>query len=198
MSDENGIVKRCWNTLNPLFIKYHDEEWGVPIHDDKRLFEFLALGGFQAGLTWELILNRRKAFRNAFDHFDPAIVTDYDENDVECLLNDRDIIRNKAKIKAVINNATMFIEVQKEFGSFDVFVWKFVGGRSINNAFKKYSDIPPESSEAIDLSKELKKRGFQFVGPKICYAFMQATGLINDHIINCFRHNQIRQMQHLL
>jgi DNA-3-methyladenine glycosylase I len=186
-------LKRCWNTTNPLYIKYHDEEWGVPVHDDKVFFEFLALGGFQAGLTWELILKRREAFREAFNNFDPSIVAKYSDKDVLRLLTNPSIIRNKKKVKSAINNAQRFLEIQKKFGSFDNFVWSFVGGKTIHNSFEELSELPCESKEAIAMSKELQKRGFQFVGPKICYAFMEATGLINDHLKECFRYNQIKE-----
>ena len=185
---------RCWNTDNPLYVKYHDEEWGTPVHDDRTLFEFLTLEGFQAGLTWELILKRRVALRKAFDNFNPDKIARYVDEDVKRLMNDPGVIRNRAKILATINNAERFREVKKEFGSFDTFIWKFVQGRTINHALRDFSNLPPESEESRAMSRELKKRGFKFVGPTICYAFMQAVGMVNDHLIHCFRHDQIKRL----
>jgi len=187
-------LKRCWNTNNPLHLKYHDEEWGVPLHEDIKFFEFLVLGGFQAGLTWWLILQRREDFRKAFDNFDPKKVSEYNSGDIDRLLKAPNIIQNKAKITAAINNARCFLEVQREFGSFDVFIWKFVQRKAINKTFEKLSELPAETEESTIMSKELKERGFQFVGPTICYAFMQATGMVNDHILSCFRYKQIQEM----
>jgi len=185
---------RCWDTDNPLYVKYHDEEWGTPVHDDRTLFEFLTLEGFQAGLTWELILKRRATLRRAFDNFNPEKIARYGDEDVERLINDPGVIRNRAKILAAINNAKRFIEVRKEFGSFDAFIWKFVQGRTINNALRNFSNVPAESEESRAMSKELKKREFKFVGPTICYAFMQAVGMVNDHLVQCFRHDQIKRL----
>ena len=185
-------LKRCWNTDNPLYVKYHDEEWGVPVHDDRTLFEFITLEGFQAGLTWELILKRREAMRKAFDDFNPEKIAGYGEEDVKRLMANPNVIRNRAKILATINNALRLKEVQKEFGSFDAFVWKFVQGKTLNNAFTDFSNMPAETEESKTMSKEMKKRGFKFVGPTICYAFMQAVGLVNDHLIDCFRYSEIK------
>jgi DNA-3-methyladenine glycosylase I len=185
-------LKRCWNTDNPLYVKYHDEEWGVPVHDDRTLFEFITLEGFQAGLTWELILKRREAMRKAFDDFNPEKIAGYGEEDVKRLMANPNVIRNRAKILATINNALRLREVQKEFGSFDAFVWKFVQGKTLNNAFTDFSNMPAETEESKTMSKEMKKRGFKFVGPTICYAFMQAVGLVNDHLIDCFRYSEIK------
>ena len=190
---EQKIV-RCWKTNNSLLIKYHDNEWGVPVHDDKKLFELLVLGGFQAGLTWELILNRREAFKEAFDNFDPKLVAVYSDKDFNRLLNNPKIIRNKQKIKAAIKNANQFLKVQEEYGSFNRFLWSFVGRKPINNKFKELAELPNKSRESDDLSIDLKKRKFQFVGPTICYALMQSAGLINDHLVQCFRYNQIRRL----
>jgi DNA-3-methyladenine glycosylase I len=187
-------VVRCWKTKNPLYIKYHDEEWGVPLHDDCKLFEFLILDGFQAGLTWELILKRREALRKAFDNFEPDKMARYDDEDVQRLMNNPDVIRNKAKILGAINNARRFHEIEKDFGSFDTFIWQFVDGKTIDHGLKDYSNMPPDSEESRTMSKELKKRGFKFVGPTICYAFMQAAGLVNDHLVHCFRYNHIKRM----
>ena len=185
---------RCWNADDPLYVKYHDKEWGTPVHDDRTLFEFLTLEGFQAGLTWELILKRRVALKKAFDNFDPDKIARYMDKDVKRLMNDSGVIRNRAKILATINNAARFREIKKEFGSFDTFIWKFVQGKTINHALKDFSNMPAESEESRALSKELKKRGFKFVGPTICYAFMQAVGMVNDHLVHCFRHDQIKRL----
>ena len=187
-------LSRCWNTDNPLYIKYHDEEWGVPVHDDKVLFEFLVLEGFQAGLTWELVLKRREALRKAFDGFNPKKIARYTEEDFTRLINNADIIRNRAKISAVINNAHRFEEVRKEYGSFAAFVWQFVNGEPIDHELKSFASLPSESDESRAMSAELKRRGFRFVGPTICYAFMQAVGLVNDHLIHCFRYGEIQKM----
>jgi DNA-3-methyladenine glycosylase I len=186
-------LKRCWNTVDPLYVEYHDEEWGVPVHKDNRLFEFLVLDAFQAGLSWLTILKKREAFRRAFSGFDPEKVAKFTESDVISLLNDANIVRNRSKILATINNARCFIEIQKEFGCFDTYIWQFVNGKTIQNAFVNLSELPAESIESKTMSNDLKKRGFQFVGPTICYAFMQAAGLINDHLTTCFRYEQIKE-----
>jgi DNA-3-methyladenine glycosylase I len=191
----NKELKRCWNTDKPLYNKYHDKEWGVPVHNDKKLFEFLVLDGFQAGLSWWIILERRENFRKALDNFDPKKIAEYTAGDVDRIMNNPGVIKNKAKITSTINNAQQFLKIQKEFGSFDAFIWKFVQGKTINNHFKDFSEMPAETEESNAMSKELKKRGFKFVGPTICYAFMQAAGLVNDHLINCFRYGEIQKMQ---
>jgi DNA-3-methyladenine glycosylase I len=175
-----------------LYVRYHDVEWGVPVHDDQKLFEFLVLDGFQAGLSWWLILERREAFREAFDGFDPAKVAKYTIKDIERIMRAPGVVKNRAKITSAINNAQQLLKVQKEFGSFDAFIWQFVHGKTMQNAFTKLSDLPAETDESRTMSRELKKRGFKFVGPKICYAFMQAAGLINDHLVDCFRYAQLR------
>jgi len=185
---------RCWKTTDPLFIAYHDDEWGTPLHNDNRLFELLVLEGFQAGLTWKLILDRREGFRKAFSGFDPKKIAKYTEKDINRIVNDPGVIRNRAKIEATVNNARRFKEVQNDFGSFDAFVWKFVRGKTINNALKTFANLPAASTESKLMSKELKERGFKFVGPTICYAFMQGAGLVNDHLVHCFRYEQIRKM----
>ncbi|MBK5133360.1 MAG: DNA-3-methyladenine glycosylase I [Candidatus Lokiarchaeota archaeon] len=185
------ILVRCWKTSNPLYIKYHDEEWGVPVYGDRKLFEFLVLESFQAGLTWELILNRRDSFRVAFDNFEPKIVATYSDEEVNRLLGNAKIIRNKLKIRSSINNACRVLEIQKEFGSFSDFIWSFVGGKTIYNKFKDLTYLPSQTKESVEMSKEMKRRGFKFVGPTICYAFMQAVGLVNDHVLDCFRYKQI-------
>ena len=187
----NATLKRCWTTEKPLYIRYHDEEWGVPLHDDKKLFEFLILDGFQAGLSWWLILKRRNALRKAFDNFDPEKVAKYSPDDISRILNSPGVIKNKAKISSAINNAQQFLKIQAEFGSFHVFIWQFVKGKPINNNFTSFSEVPAETEESRAMSRELKRRGFKFVGPKICYAFMQAAGLVNDHLTWCFRYEQI-------
>lgn len=185
---------RCWTSNNPLYVKYHDEEWGTPVHDDRTLFEFLTLEGFQAGLTWELILKRRVTMKKAFDNFNPEKIARYTDQDVERLMNDPGVIRNRAKILAAIKNAERFREVKKEFGSFDAFIWKFVQGKTIDHALRNFSNLPAESEESRAMSRELKKRGFKFAGPTICYAFMQAVGMVNDHLVHCFRHDQIKRL----
>jgi DNA-3-methyladenine glycosylase I len=193
MNSEDKL--RCWNTTNSLYIKYHDEEWGVPVHDDKVLFEFLVLDGFQAGLTWLLILQRREQFRKSFDCFDPQKVADYTDLDIERLMKTPNIIHNKLKIKATLKNARQFLIVQKEFGSFNDYIWSFVDGKPVNNTFARLEDLPAETETSKAMSKDLKIRGFQFVGPTICYAFMQAAGLVNDHLTSCFRYKQIEHMR---
>jgi len=181
------MVSRCaWVTEEPLYISYHDEEWGRPVHDDRKLFEMLTLEGAQAGLSWITILKRRENYRNAFDNFDPQKVSRYDEEKINELLNDEGIIRNKLKIYSVITNAQCFLEVQREFGSFDTYIWQFVDGKPKINQWKHEEDVPSSTKESKAMSEDLKKRGFKFVGPTICYAFMQATGMVNDHTEDCF------------
>ncbi len=187
-------LRRCWNTTDPLYIRYHDEEWGVPVHDEQRLFEFLALEGFQAGLSWQLILQRRESLREAFDGFNPRRIAEYTERDVERAMDFPGMIRNRAKILSVVTNARCFLGVQREFGSFDGFVWKFVDGRPVDRKLVESSMLPSKTEESEAMSRELRRRGFKFVGPTICYAFMQATGLVNDHLVSCFRHGEIREM----
>jgi len=186
---------RCWNTQNPLYIKYHDEEWGVPVHDDNKLFELLTLEGFQAGLTWELILKRREALRGAFSDFDPKTVAEFAQKEIESTLNNRQVIRNKAKINATINNAQKFIRIQNEYGSFDKYIWQFVNQSPIDHALKSMSDMPVQTDESRAMSKALKQDGFKFVGPTICYAFMQAVGMVNDHLTSCFRYKEIIKLK---
>jgi DNA-3-methyladenine glycosylase I len=188
----NEQLKRCWDTNEPLYIKYHDNEWGVPLHDNKKLFEFLILDALQAGLSWWLILRRRNALREAFDNFDPEKVARYSSDDITRLMNTAGVIKNKAKILSSVTNAQKFLKIQAEFGSFNDFIWQFVKGKPINNKFTSFSEVPAETDESRAMSKELKRRGFKFVGPTICYAFMQAAGLVNDHLVDCFRYKQIR------
>jgi DNA-3-methyladenine glycosylase I len=169
-------------------IQYHDEEWGVPVHNDQKLFEMLILEGAQAGLSWSTILKRRKTYQKAFDGFDPKIVSKYTQKDIDRLLSDSGIIRNRLKIKSTINNAKQFLAIQAEFGSFDKYIWGFVEGKPIVNNFKKQSDVPTYTTLSDQISCDLKKRGFSFVGTTIVYAFLQAVGIVNDHTKNCFRH----------
>ncbi|KPU27188.1 DNA-3-methyladenine glycosylase [Caloranaerobacter sp. TR13] len=186
------MKKRCgWVTNDPIYVRYHDEEWGVPIHDDGKLFEFLVLETFQAGLSWITILKKRENFRKAFDNFDPVKISNYDENKIEELMKNKGIIRNRKKIEAVINNAKAFLKIQKEFGSFDKYLWQFVGNKPIVNSWTDEPLIPSKTELSEKISKDLKKRGFKFFGPTICYAHMQAVGMVNDHITNCFRYKEI-------
>lgn len=183
---------RCpWTGNDPLMIKYHDEEWGVPLHNDRRLFEFIILDGFQAGLSWRTIINKRKNFKKAFDNFDAKKITKYGSQKINELLNDEGIIRNRLKILAAVENAKAFLKVQKEFGTFDRYIWQFTGGKTIVNKHKSTADIPATSAESDLMSEDLKKRGFKFVGSTICYAFMQAAGMVNDHITKCFRYKSV-------
>lgn len=188
----NNIIRCEWaNNENDLIKKYHDNEWGIPVHNDFKLFEFLLLDAFQAGLSWQIILNKRESFRKAFDNFNPEIIASYDNNKFITLINDKGIIRNKLKILASISNAKAFLDVQKEFGSFDKYIWQFTNFKTIKNKYKSWNDIPASSKESDEMSKDLKQRGFKFTGSTICYAFMQAAGMVNDHIISCFRYNDI-------
>jgi DNA-3-methyladenine glycosylase I len=184
--------KRCaWAGNDDLYQKYHDTEWGVPLHDDQRLFEFLILEGAQAGLSWITILRKRDNYRAAFDNFDANRIAAYDSNKIESLLQDAGIVRNRLKIQAAIINAQKFLDVQDEFGSFDRFIWQFVDGKTIQNSRRSLADIPSSTAESDAMSKELKRRGFKFVGTTICYAHMQATGMVNDHTTDCFRHGEL-------
>lgn len=183
---------RCkWAGTDPLYVRYHDTEWGVPLHDDKKLFEFLVLEGAQAGLSWLTILKKRKNYRNAFDNFDVAKISAYGSARVSALLCDPGIVRNRLKIEATVQNARAFQKVQTGFGSFDNYIWRFVEGSPIRNRWKTEARIPAQTPESIAMSKDLKRREFRFVGPTICYAFMQAVGMVNDHVVNCFRYNQV-------
>ncbi len=180
---------RCgWSTSDPIYIKYHDEEWGVPIHDDRKLFEFLILEGFQAGLSWITILRKRDNFRKAFDNFDADKIARYGKRKINSLLKDEGIIRNKLKVEAAVTNARAFLKVQEEFGSFDKYIWQFVNHKPVKNKFKSLKEVPASTEISDIMSKDLKKRGFKFVGTTICYAHMQATGMVNDHIITCWKH----------
>jgi DNA-3-methyladenine glycosylase I len=186
------IKKRCeWSDSSELMRSYHDTEWGVPVHDDGKLLEFLLLDGAQAGLSWSTILRRRKGYREAFDGFDALKIAGYTEADTSRLLGDSKIIRNRRKIESAIGNARAFLNVCERFGSFDRYIWRFVNGRPIRNTWKTLADIPASTSESRAMSKELQQMGFSFVGPTICYAFMQAAGLVNDHLVDCFRYEEI-------
>jgi DNA-3-methyladenine glycosylase I len=183
---------RCaWANGNPLMAAYHDREWGVPVHRDRKLFEFLALETVQAGLSWQIILNKRENFRKVFHAFDPEKIARYSARDMKRLLNDPGIIRNRLKIEATINNARRFLEAREVFGSFDRYIWQFVGGRTIRHRFRSMSQVPATSKESDAMTKDMKKRGFQFVGSTTSYAFMQAVGMVNDHVVTCFRYNQV-------
>ncbi len=186
------LPTRCSWATNTLLIQYHDHEWGVPLHDDRQLFEFLILEGAQAGLSWNTILQKREAFRTAFDHFDAASIARYDAQKMQRLLNNPGIIRNRLKIQAAVSNAHAFLSVQKEIGSFDQYIWQFVKGRPIQNRWKSPKDVPCHTPASDAMSRDLKRRGFKFVGSIICYAFMQATGMVNDHTTDCFRYRALR------
>jgi len=185
---------RCgWARSDPLYIRYHDREWGVPLHDDRRLFEFLILEGAQAGLSWITILRKRDGYRRAFAEFEAEKVARFGRRDVERLLRNEEIVRNRLKIEASIQNAKAYLGLCESEGSFDRFLWRLVDGRPLQNRFKSLADVPAETRESRALSADLKKRGFRFVGPTICYAFMQAVGMVNDHLVKCFRHAQLRK-----
>jgi DNA-3-methyladenine glycosylase I len=185
-------MKRCyWSQHDEQEAHYHDTEWGVPLHNDKKHFEFILLDGFQAGLSWRTILHKRKNFAKAFNNFDYKKIAKYDEAKVQALMQDIGIIRNQLKIRSSITNALSFMEVQKEFGSFDQYIWSFTGGKTIKNKWKSHSDIPATTAESDAMSKDLKKRGFKFVGSTICYAYMQAAGMVNDHTTDCFRYKEV-------
>jgi DNA-3-methyladenine glycosylase I len=184
-------MRRCDWATNDLAIRYHDEEWGVPVHDDRRWFEFLVLEGAQAGLSWDTILKKRERYREVFDGFDPAVVARYEGEKVDSLLADPGIIRNRLKLTSAIKNARAFLQVQGEFGSFDAFIWGFVGGVPITNSWQSHREVPARTEVSDAMSKDLRRRGFTFVGSTICYALMQATGMVNDHLADCFRHAQV-------
>jgi len=185
-------IKRCSWAETDIMIAYHDNEWGVPVHDDRLLFEFLILEGAQAGLSWSTILNKRQNYRRAFDNFNARKVAGYDSRKTKSLLADAGIVRNRLKIAATIQNAKAFLAVQKEFGSFDAYIWRFVGGKPRQHHRTSRSGVPAQTRESEGMSKDLLQRGFKFVGPTICYAFMQAVGMVNDHALECFRHSQLR------
>lgn len=195
-STENKLTTRCaWVGTDPLAVAYHDQEWGVPLHDDRKLFEFLILEGMQAGLSWMTILRKRENFRLAFDDFDPTKVVQYDQTKFNELLANAGIIRNRRKIEASAQNARSFLAVQSEFGSFDAYMWQFVSGKPKVNSWKTIQEIPAKTEESVAMSKDLLKRGFKFVGPTICYAHMQATGMVNDHTTDCFRYLECQELK---
>ena len=183
-----------WPTGDPLMIRYHDTEWGVPLHDDQKLFEYMVLDAFQAGLSWRTILHKRKNFEQAFHRFDPHSVSAYKKRDVTRLLADPGIVRNRQKIEAAIINAQRFLDIQTAFGSFDAFIWQFTGGRPKINRWRTLKQLPASSRESDEMSKDLKVRGFKFVGTTICYAFMQAAGMVNDHVVNCYRYKEVQRI----
>jgi len=190
------MKKRCdWANSNPLETAHHDEEWGVPAHDDRFLFEMLILEGAQSGLSWATILKKRDGYLKAFDNFDAVKIARYSDKKIEKLLQNSEIVRHKLKINATVVNAKKFLEIQKEYGSFDRYMWSFVNGKPINNSWKKGSDVPTTSSESDKMSKELKKKGFKFIGSTTCYAYMQAVGMVNDHLVSCFRYADVKRLQ---
>jgi DNA-3-methyladenine glycosylase I len=193
MKPSEASVTRCSWAKNALNIAYHDEEWGVPLHDDQKLFELLILEGAQAGLSWDTVLQKRARYREVFDGFDANKIARYDKKKVRQLLADPGIIRNRLKIDSTISNARSFLKIQEEFGTFDAYIWRFVGGQPKQNARKSHKQVPARTPESDVMSKDLKKRGFRFVGSTICYAFMQATGMVNDHVVNCFRYQELRK-----
>ncbi len=185
-------MKRCeWVTNDPIYIEYHDKEWGVPVHDDLKLFEMLLLEGAQAGLSWITILKRRETYRIAYDSFNPVKIANWDQSKIDSLLQDPGIIRNKLKVNSAVINAKAYLQVLTEYSSFDEFIWSFVGGKPIKNSWKELSQIPVTTQESDAMSKELKRRGFKFVGSTICYAYMQAVGMVNDHVVDCFKYADI-------
>jgi DNA-3-methyladenine glycosylase I len=187
------MKQRCaWANSSQLYLDYHDSEWGVPVHDDRKLFEFLILEGAQAGLSWSTILNKRQGYVQAFDHFEVSKIANYSDIKVQELLANPGIVRNRLKIQAAIQNARSFLEVQDQYGNFDAYIWQFVDGKPVQNSWKSLQEIPPKTKESDAMSKELKKLGFTFVGSTICYAFMQAVGMVNDHTIDCFRWQEVR------
>ena len=188
-------MERCNWASTVLSIDYHDQEWGTPLHDDQKLFEFIVLEGAQAGLSWETILKKRAAYRLAFDQFDPQKVARYGDEKIAALLQDAGIVRNRLKIHSAVSNARAFVEVQNQFGSFDAYLWRFVDGRPVQNQFASLSEVPAKTELSDRLSKDLSQRGFRFVGSTICYALMQAVGLVNDHLIRCFRYEEVARMQ---
>jgi len=189
------IDERCgWSLGSQLYLDYHDNEWGVPVHDERKLFEMLVLEGAQAGLSWSTILNKRQGYRQAFDNFEPELVARYDERKIEELMGNPAIVRNRLKITAAVQNARAFLEIQRQYGSFDAYIWRFVEGRPLQNSWSSLSEVPARTPISDAMSKALKGAGFRFVGSTICYAFMQATGMVNDHVTTCFRWPEVRQI----
>lgn len=186
-----NATRRCPWAKNDLALRYHDEEWGLPLHDDRALFELLSLEGAQAGLSWDTILRKREQYRKVFDGFDATLITGYKQSKMDALLADAGIVRNRLKIQSVVRNAEAFLAVQKEFGSFDTYIWQFTGGRVLRNKWRAQQEVPASTPESDAMSKDLMRRGFRFVGTTICYAFMQAAGMVNDHLVDCFRYRQV-------
>jgi len=192
--DKKTDLIRCdWCKGSDLMREYHDNEWGTPVHDDRRHFEFIILDGFQAGLSWSTILNKRENFRKSFDNFDAVKISRYTDKKLEKLMNDPGIVRNKLKINSAVTNAKAFLAIQKEFGSFDKYIWQFTGGKTLKNSRKGHGDIPAKTAESDAMSKDLLKRGFKFVGSTICYAYMQAAGMVNDHVVDCHRYKKVQK-----
>lgn len=190
------MIQRCaWAGSDPLYLAYHDQEWGVPAHDDRHLFEMLILEGTQAGLSWSIILHKRENYRQAFDNFDARCIAGYDQAKIEELLANAGIVRNRRKIEAAVQNARVFLAVQAEFGSFDAYIWQFVTGQPRQNRWRTLDEIPAQTAESEAMSKDLRRRGFNFVGPTICYAYMQAVGMVNDHVLDCFRYTEITKLR---
>jgi len=189
------VPTRCpWCGTDPSYVAYHDDEWGVPVHDDRHLFEMLTLEGAQAGLSWKTILDKRSGYREAFHGFDPVAVADFAPGDVDRLMNDGGIVRNRLKIESAITNARRLLDAQRAYGSFDSYIWGFVGSRPLQNTWASMSAIPSSSEQSVAMSRSLKHLGFAFVGPTTCYAFMQAVGMVNDHLVGCYRHKEIRKL----
>ncbi len=183
---------RCgWSQGSELMINYHDTEWGLPLHNDRKLFEFLLLDCFQAGLSWEIVLKKRESFRSALDDFNPELISKYSRRKIQSLLKDPGIIRNRLKVESAVSNAAIFLKLQEEFGSFDTYIWRFTEGKTIVNSWKRLSEIPANTPVSDTMSRELKKKGFRFAGSTICYAFMQAAGMVNDHVVDCFRYREL-------
>ena len=195
-TNNHGDVQRCAWIKDDLMRHYHDEEWGVPLHDDRKHFEFIVLDAMQAGLSWQTVLRKRENYRAALDNFDPEKVARYGKRKCNKLMANAGIIRNRHKITSAIRNARAFLTVQEEFGTFDDFIWRFTGGRTLVNAWQSLNELPPRSAESDAMSKDLKRRGFNFVGSTICYAFMQAAGMVNDHVVECFRYAEVRRLAH--
>jgi DNA-3-methyladenine glycosylase I len=191
MSAKASAGTCAWAGNDPQMVTYHDQEWGTPVHDDRKLFEYMVLDSFQAGLSWQIILHKRAGFDRAFGHFEPAVVAEYDLQDVERLMQDAGIVRNRLKIAATITNAKAALEIQREFGSLDGYLWRFAGGRTIQHRHEMDSQIGTTSEEAEAMSQDLRKRGFKFFGPTVCYAFMQGAGMVNDHLVSCFRYSEL-------
>ncbi|MEH6625450.1 MAG: DNA-3-methyladenine glycosylase I [Motiliproteus sp.] len=186
------MISRCsWAEGSAAYQRYHDHEWGVPLHDDQRLFEFLILEGAQAGLSWSTILNKRDGYRHLYQHFDPQLVAAFTQTDIDRLLSDPAIVRNRLKVESSVSNARAFLDIQQKYGSFDAYIWQFVDGRPQHNQWQTLEQVPATTPTSEQMSKALKKAGFRFVGPTICYAFMQATGMVNDHVVSCFRHTEV-------